>query len=67
MSLEKGDFLGSDAKKAVGAEDALAALVGLSTVKETIQIQDALSISRKTRGKDPRELLQPYFVMSWQS
>jgi len=63
MSLEKSDFLGSDGKKVLGAEDALAALVGLSTVKETIREYKSVIELAKTRSKDPRELLQPYFVM----
>jgi SpoVK/Ycf46/Vps4 family AAA+-type ATPase len=60
--LEQPDLLGPHLQVQSSAED-LNRLIGLDAVKETVREYDALIKLAKLRGRDPRDVLQPYFVM----
>lgn len=63
MRLERSDLVGTDVPRTTGQED-LDKLIGLASVKRTVQEYEALIRAAKARGQDPRALLQPYFVMT---
>ena len=63
MRLERPDLVGDDVPATRGEED-LNKLIGLASVKRTVREYEALIRAAKSRGQDPRELLQPYFVMT---
>jgi SpoVK/Ycf46/Vps4 family AAA+-type ATPase len=63
MTLEYGDLLGDAAVATTSGEDDLNSLVGMESVKRTIREYKNQIAVAKMRGQDPREILQPYFVM----
>lgn len=64
MRLERSDFFDSETEqKGIEPLRELDALIGLAPVKKAVmEYGDLIKIS-KLRGQDPREVLQPYFVM----
>ena len=62
VRLERPDLLGSTVAVRT-SDDELNRLIGLDAIKETVREYDALIKLAKLRGRDPRDALQPYFVM----
>jgi len=60
--LERLDLLGLAVQMRTSADD-LNQLIGLDAIKETVREYEALIKLAKLRGRDPRDVLQPYFVM----
>src|SRR6266404_58511 len=60
--LERSDLLGWVVQVRPSAED-LNRLIGLDAINETVREYEALIKLAKLRGRDPRDVLQPYFVM----
>ncbi len=60
--LERSDLLGLVVQVRTSAED-LNRLIGLDAINETVREYEALIKLAKLRGRDPRDVLQPYFVM----
>lgn len=63
MRLEYADIFGSEAPQVESAEQELSELIGLTPVKHTILEYKSLIEVAARRGQDPRDLLQPNFVM----
>ena len=63
VQLHKADIIGQNESVALTAEEELSNLVGLRPVKEEVRQYRALIALAKRQGRDPREMLQPYFVM----
>jgi len=63
MRLEHADVFGGEAPQAESAEQELSKLIGLASVKRTILEYKSLIEVARRRQQDPRELLQPNFVM----
>lgn len=64
MRLERSDFFDSqNEQKNIEPLGELDSLIGLESVKKVVrEYRDLIKIA-KLRGQDPREVLQPYFVM----
>jgi len=62
VQLEEPDLLGPVVQVRTSADD-LNRLIGLDTVKETVREYEAMIKLARLRGRDPRDVLQPYFVM----
>ena len=62
VRLERPDLLGSTVEVRTSANE-LNRLIGLDAIKETVREYEALIKLAKLRGRDPRDALQPYFVM----
>ena len=63
VQLRKADIIGQHESFALTAEEELNNLVGLRPVKEEMRQYRALIVLARRQGRDPREMLQPYFVM----
>ncbi len=62
IRLERPDLLGPTVEVRTSADE-LNRLIGLDAIKETVREYEALIRLAKLRGRDPRDALQPYFVM----
>jgi SpoVK/Ycf46/Vps4 family AAA+-type ATPase len=63
IRLEQSDFVGDEKSGVTSAMDELDALIGLSEVKESIREYRSLIEVAALRKQNPRDLLQPNFVM----
>jgi SpoVK/Ycf46/Vps4 family AAA+-type ATPase len=63
MKLDRADIFGDEAPQIESAAQALSKLIGLDSVKRTILEYKSLIEVARRRQQDPRDLLQPNFVM----
>jgi SpoVK/Ycf46/Vps4 family AAA+-type ATPase len=61
--LVRNDVVGEESALRKTGEQALDELIGLANIKEAIREYRDLIQAAKARGRDPREALQPYFVI----
>ena len=61
--LVRNDVITGESGARKTGEQALEELIGLESIKEAIREYRDLIQASKTRGRDPREALQPYFII----
>ena len=61
--LVRNDVITEESGARQTGEQALEELIGMESIKEAIREYRDLIQASKTRGRDPREALQPYFII----